>query len=165
MKKMVIVLAVVLLVGGIFAVAALADIIIDRDVSATVGSDIDANVAVKFNINEDYADVAEMGASGIEFNLDGVLHGDGEKFNHHATFQIGAQGAGAGVFTVTNQTDSDITVQMTGDNGVITLQNADGTHDDPDVLAPGVEVEYHFILVTGGVLGDISETLEIRLAE
>lgn len=184
MKKLAIVLTLVFLIGGIFAVAALSEVVIDRDVEATVASDIHDNVAVKFEVLNDYDDNPALATltddNKIEFDLGAVLTDVGEHFNTEALFVIGASGEGNGVFTITNQTNQNIVMDLVAYDGGgdpigcdIDLLGDDGEVATPDTIAPGETSEYHFQLDTSGLMTgdgadeviDLSSVLEIRLAE
>lgn len=182
MKKLAIVFMLVFLIGGIFSVAALSDVVIGRNVGAMVASDIHGNVAVKFEVLNNYDTDPALATitnyNKIEFDLGAVLTVGGEYFNTEARFVIGKQGAGGGVFTITNQTNQDIIIALVdaeGDSSYIDLLNVEGsvvaTKDYPDTIAPGETSEYHFQLDTSGLMTgegadvviDLSSVLEIRL--
>lgn len=172
MKKLALVLAVVLVLSGVFAVAALTQVSMDRDIKVSVASDVDPNVAVKFEVNPAYVDVAYLTADNqIEFDLSGALSGTTEHYNTEAIFVIGAQGATNGVFTITNQTNINITINAvhgTGPAGVLQLLNSSGNPGEV-VLTPGQVGEFHFRLNTAGAMAgssdipvDITALLQIR---
>ena len=180
MKKLVLVLTVVLVLSGIFAVAALTEVVIDREITATVASDIDDDVAVKFTVGDGYGDVADVdGTSGkIRFNLDGVLTGgDGESFNTHAEFTIGAVGDPSAtppdpgdewVFSITNQTTKPITVTVhENTGGGITLMDAStGLEWVGNPMASGDEEHFYFELNTADVLttgAPVNADYELRI--
>jgi hypothetical protein len=155
MKKLALILAVVLVLSGVFAVAALTQVSMDREIKVSVASDIDPNVAVKFTVNTVYDDVAYLTSdNNIEFDLAGVLSGLSDHYNTEAVFVIGAQGAGNGVFTITNQTDITITINAvhgTGPAGVLQLLDSSGNAGEV-VLSSGQMGEFHFRLNTAGAM-------------
>ena len=172
MKKLVLVLVVVLVLSGIFAVAALTQVDMQRDITATVASDTDPNVAILFTvINEDVAYLT--GDNKIVFDLSGALT-SADYFNPEATFVIGEDGAGDGVFTITNNSNVGINVSVTQTNDYVELLDVDGAtvaDTGVDIAAVPDPVEFHFRLktfnaMTGGVVDpgtsvDISEQLVI----
>lgn len=171
MKKLALVLTVVLVFSGVFAVAALTQVSIDRDIKVSVASDTDPNVAVKFTVNPGFESVAKLKSDNeIEFDLAGALQGENGRYNTEAVFVIGSAGVGSGVFTITNQTDVGITVtavQGTGPAGILELRdssNAAGTF----TIIPGGVGEFHFRLNTAGAMPsggspvNITAVLQIR---
>ncbi|MFO7951673.1 MAG: hypothetical protein R6U91_02540 [Bacillota bacterium] len=176
MKKLVLVLAIVLVLSGIFAVSALTQVDIERDVTATVASDTHDDVAVKFEVLNDYDDVAEVDdtTGEISFDLDGVLNSDltTPSFNVVAEFHIGSEASP--VFSITNNTSDDI--QVTVDSvteGGVSLRNADdGSEWTDDTIESANTQEYYFELDTNAINVAPSEdaleaeyTLQIRLVD
>ncbi len=159
MKKLALVLAVVLVLSGVSAVAALTQVSIDRNIKVSVASDVDPNVAVKFAVNPVYVNVAYLtAANSIEFDLSKILSNAPGHYNTEASFVIGAPGANNGVFTITNQTNIPIkinTVHVTGPAGVLQLLNSSGNPGEV-VLTPGQTGEFHFRLNTAGAMAGLS---------
>ena len=177
MKKLVLVLTVVLVLSGIFAVAALTYVEIDRDITATVASDTHPDVAVKFDVLNNYDDVAKVdGTTGkISFDLNGVLDSNltNPSFNVVAEFHIGSQLSP--VFSITNNTLEDIQVTVVPVTaGGVSLRNADdGSEWTNGIIIAAGTVEYYFELDTKEISvepppGNVIEaeyTLQIRLAD
>ena len=174
MKKLVLVLTVVLVLSGIFAVAALTQVEIDRNITATVASDTDANVAVLFTILNDYDSDPELATltddNEIEFDLAAALtEAAGSHYNTEATFVIGS--TGTPVFSITNHTN--VTIGVYTDGTHVQLLDDGGTpatNGDRKEIGAGDSEAFHFRLLTADALENdpgagsepISATLSIR---
>ena len=156
MKKAVLVLTIVLVLVGVFAVSALTQVEIDRDISATVESDTDENVAVKFEVNEMYDSVGKVENGVISFDLGGALVGDAEHYNVEAKFTIGDDDENW-VFRITNNSQFDISVAVNPDDGPVMLVGE-------DTVETGETEKFYFMLDTSGLSpgAKVEATLEIR---
>ena len=177
MKKLVLVLAVVLVLSGIFAVAALTQVEIDREITATVASDTHDDVAVRFDVNDapDYSHIAEVEDGEIVFNLSGALRdGDAEHYNAKAEFTIGSQEDQ--VVTITNNTASTIRFEIDcedeGYEDILDILDGNENSIDGLTLNSGDDVDIHFVLDTttmtdvadGAGPINVGAILQIRLA-
>lgn len=159
MRKAILVLAVVLVLVGVFAVSALTQVTIDRDIRVSVASDIDPDVAIKFEIGDEYGNVAYLTDDNyIEFDLSGALNNAGH-FNTEALFHIGS--AANWVFSITNNSNTGITVGISP-GAYLTLAGE-------NTVGVGNTEEYYFVLNTSGAMVgednvpiEINETLQIR---
>ena len=168
MKKLVLALTVVLVLSGIFAVAALTQVEIDRDVDVTVASDIDPDVAVRFEVLGDYETMFPLDDNQVKFDLSDALNHEtettGSSYNTHATFRIGSQSQR--VFRITNQTGINIYVYTTlnaESTEVLQLRDQNGSLAPAGgwMLTPGGVEEFYFELNTVGDVGAIVAKLVI----
>ena len=174
MKKLVLVLTVVLVLSGIFAVAALSEVSLDRDITATVASDIDPNVAVLFTVLNNYDTAPPVATltddNKIEFDLAAALtDAEGSHYNTEATFVIGS--TGTPVFSITNHTNVPIEVYTDGTYVQLLDDSGDPVTetDRKEISIAGQPEEFHFKLLTFNAMDgepdesiDISATLFIR---
>ena len=153
MRKAILVLAVVLVLVGVFAVSALTQVTIDRDIRVAVLTDISDNVPVKFTAGVNYPGVlVDDGSGRVVIDLSNAFGEDGG-LNPHGTFTIGSNNAGEGVFQITNNSNFDISV---GINGSAVLVGA-------ATIGPGTTEEYGITLTTVAQSASASVgTLEIR---
>jgi len=170
MFRLTLVLAAVVLIGGIFGVAALAEVDMEREIEATVESDTEDGVAVQFKIGDEYDDkgVAEVDDETglISFDLDEALEVDGEDeaFNPDATFQIGDDDNE--VFSITNNSGVDLQISVEVDDAPedasITLNDDE---EGPITISSGDDNDFYFTLNTGENTGDIDADLVIEKQE
>ena len=170
MKKLVLVLVVVLVLSGIFAVAAFTSVTMDREVTATVRSDTNADVAVFFQPGPNYLTVFTEADGVVTIDLGNVFTGG---FNPAALFVVGEEYDGTGdatdsdingaVFGITNNSNvSSIEVSMAEGANIELLGNsvAGGT-----AVIPFGETEwFHFSFSTYVIApgGTVDGLLEIR---
>ncbi len=160
-------LIAVALVALTYGSAAITSVTIDRTITATVKSDIDANVAVKFTALGTYSSLMSTDADGVvSFNLSKVLTpatpGSATGFNADAQFTIGK--SSACVFQITNNSNLSITATMSGGGTNLVLKDSTGATSS--TIAPGAAKSFYFeIDTTGKTAGSsINGTLQIRKA-
>lgn len=157
MRKAILVLAVVLVLVGIFAVSALTEVFIDRDIRVAVLTDISDNVPVKFTEGVNYPGVlVDDGSGRVVIDLSNAF-GENGGLNPHGTFTIGSNNEGEGVFQITNNSNFAITVNMNSTFGNAELIG-------PETLNAGITGEYGIKLTTGAQApsGVSVGTLQIR---
>ena len=163
MKKLVLALTVVLVLSGIFAVAAFTEVTMDRDVTAEIRSDTNANVAIYFQEGTDYNGVFDEDDGVITIALGNIFAGG---FNPNATFVVGGDGAEAAVFGITNNsTSSDITVTIDGADPIDLL--GEEVTDGSATIGVTQTGWFHFGFDTPGGIsgGPLQATLRISEVE
>ena len=163
MKKLVLVLTVVLVLSGIFAVAAFTSVEMDRQVTATVESDTNDNVAVYFQEGENYEGVFTVDNDGVvTINLENIFTGG---FNPDADFVVGGVGQTNAVFGITNNsTSSAITVTIAEGEPIDLLGSTVTVTDGSATIGAGQEGWFHLGLDTRTISAPdtLTATLQIR---
>ena len=150
MKKLVLVLVVVLVLSGIFAVAALSEVSLERDITVSISTDMDSNVAIFFEDGDKYPDVLVENDDGtVDINLGGLLYDTAQHFNNDALFVIGTTGEGEGVFKITNNTPGSIDISIEDSGNYLEIRDSDGSTGTV-LLGVGLTEEFHFALDTRG---------------
>ena len=147
MKKLVLVLTVVLVLSGIFAVAALTQVDMERNITVSIATDIHQDVAIRFE-EDGYTNVLELQSNGtIEINLANVL-ALASYYNPEAVFHMGETTEGNGVFRIQNNSGVDIAIDVEANEwnpGGLTIVGA-------DTIISGTGESYAFELDTHGAM-------------
>jgi hypothetical protein len=162
-RKLSIALLILAGITVMYGASAFTSAAIDRQADAgTVSVDTDANAAVKFEAMSGYSDVMQVTDGKVSFNLNSLIGSSGSAggFNTEAQFSIG--GSSGGVFRITNNSDTAVTVSLSGANG-LSIHNT-ATSAESTSIAPGAAASFYFKVDTRGVSAGskISGTLQIR---
>lgn len=142
--------------------AALTQIDFTRDTAGTVLSDTASNVAVKFTAVTDYEAAVDEAANGeiaIDLNdaFAAVTNQASNGFNPNAVFTVGD---GTGIYTITNNSDSEIIVTLEQATTGLTMSPIGGDN----TLLPGDTTAFSFTIDTNGKAKDAPLTGKVTVA-
>jgi hypothetical protein len=162
-RKVSIAMLILASLAVIYGASAFTSVTLDRQTDAgVVMVDTDANAAVKFEALTGYTDVVKENDGKVSFDLSKLIDGATKAggFNTEAQFTIG--NSDNGVFMITNNSDTAVTVTMNGTNGLKLRSTA--TTAVSTTIAPGASASFYFEIDTRGVSAGsaISGTLQVR---
>ncbi len=164
--KVLVAIVFLLFVAVVLSMTAFNQVEIDRDITATVLSDVDADVAVRFELLNhepegfDYTVLGNVVDGKITINLEGMLNVD-SGFNPDALFVIGT--TAQPVLKITNNTSVSIDVNVAATpEGTIKMYDLEDFEANPSTIAASGSESYYFEINTPQSTDNLTAVLEVR---